>query len=80
MADDEAHARVFWSGGSQAVRLPKAMRLPGRDVLIRRKGKTLVIEPILPEDDWRGFWDGLLPLKHPVKRGRTRPAEKRKRL
>lgn len=77
---DEAHAKVFWSGGSQAVRLPKAMRLPSGEVLIRRRGKTLVIEPILAADDWTGFWDSLLPLKYPVKRARTRPAEKRKPL
>ena len=73
-------AKVFWSGGSQAVRLPKALRLPGTEVSIHRDGSSLVLEPIEDGDDWRGFWDGLKPLKHPVKRHPTLPAEKRKPL
>ena len=39
-------AKVFMSGRSQAVRLPKEFRLPGKEVRIRRVGKTLVLEPI----------------------------------
>ncbi len=74
------HAKVFWSGGSQAVRLPKACRLPGAEVLIRREGQKLVIEPLPEGDDWAGFWDQLKPLKEPVRRGKSRPAERRKPL
>ena len=71
-----ATTRVFWSGGSQAVRLPKALRLTSDEVTVRRRGDALVIEPIA--DDWSGFWDRLLPLAKPVRRWKTRRAERRR--
>lgn len=43
-------ARVFWSGRSQAVRLPKDFRVPGETVRIRKHGSSVVLEPIA--DDW----------------------------
>ena len=73
----ETHARLFWSGGSQAVRLPKAMRLPGKQVIVRRRGTAVVLEPMPETDDWTGFWDELLPLARPIRRGKTRAAERR---
>jgi antitoxin VapB len=42
-------AKVFWSGRSQAVRLPREYRFDGREVRIRRLGSAVVLEPI-PED------------------------------
>jgi len=42
-------AKVFWSGRSQAVRLPKEFRLPGEAVSIRRSGKAIILEPL---DEW----------------------------
>ena len=44
-------AKLFWSGRSQAVRLPKEFRFEGREVQIRRHGAAVILEPI-PED-WR---------------------------
>lgn len=76
----EARAKVFWSGGSQAVRLPKAMRLESQEVVVRRRGRTLLLEPLPSHDDWTGFWDRLLPLDQPVRRWPTRRAERRKPL
>jgi antitoxin VapB len=38
--------RVFKSGNSLAVRLPKGMELPKGKVSIRKEGKALVIEEI----------------------------------
>ena len=73
----EVHARLFWSGGSQAVRLPKAMRLPGKQVIVRRRGTAVILEPLPDADDWAGFWDGLMPLVRPIRRGKARPAEQR---
>jgi antitoxin VapB len=46
-----AKARLFTIGGSQAVRIPKAMRLPGKDVTIRKVGKAVIIEPVAV-DEW----------------------------
>jgi antitoxin VapB len=39
-------AKVFRSGNSQAVRLPKEFRLPGNEVLIRKSGGAIVLIPI----------------------------------
>ena len=37
---------LFMNGRSQAVRLPKELRLPGKEVSIRRLGDGVLIEPI----------------------------------
>lgn len=39
-------AKLFMSGRSQAVRLPKAFRMPGSKVKITRVGKGLLLEPV----------------------------------
>ena len=44
-------AKVFWSGRSQAVRLPKEYRFEGKEVRIRRRGDAVILEPI--PTDWR---------------------------
>jgi virulence-associated protein VagC len=73
-------AKVFWSGGSQAIRVPKALRLETLEVKVERRGKSLLISPVQDDAAWGSFWDRLLPLKEPVKRWKTRPGEKRKAL
>lgn len=77
---DESRAKVFWSGGSQAVRLPKALRLASREVRVSRRGNSLVIDPLPEADNWDGFWKGLVPLRKRVRRWGTRAAERRKPL
>lgn len=44
-------AKVFWTGRSQAVRLPKAYRFVGEQVLIRREGDRVILEAAPREDD-----------------------------
>ena len=40
-------AKLFKSGGSQAVRLPKGYRFEGqREVLIYRNGHRIILEPV----------------------------------
>ncbi|MDB6175877.1 MAG: AbrB/MazE/SpoVT family DNA-binding protein [Chthoniobacteraceae bacterium] len=47
------------NGRSQAVRLPKELRLPGKEVSIRRLGSGLLIEPIT-ESTWpEGYLDSI---------------------
>ena len=41
--------KVFQSGNSQAIRLPKEFRLACDTVTIRREGRRLIIEPVA---DW----------------------------
>jgi len=43
-------AKVFWSGRSQAVRLPKEFRFECDEVRIRRHGCAVILEPVA--DDW----------------------------
>ena len=45
-------AKLFWSGRSQAVRLPKAFRMDGTEVRIRRHGAALILEPIARDWTW----------------------------
>jgi antitoxin VapB len=46
-------ARLFWTGRSQAVRLPKEFRFPGDAVLVRRQGGAVLLEPA---DVWPEGW------------------------
>ena len=45
-------AKVFWSGRSQAVRLPKEFRFDTDEVRIRRDGTSVVLEPIPKDWTW----------------------------
>jgi antitoxin VapB len=69
-----ARARLFTNGRSQAVRLPKAFRFPGIEVLIRRgEGDTVVLEPV-PESTWpAGYWETLDELASDLALGRVPP-------
>ena len=48
-----ATAKLFWTGRSQAVRLPKEFRFAGETVRVRRKGLAVILEPAL---DWPEGW------------------------
>jgi antitoxin VapB len=43
---ETATAKLFMHGRSQAVRLPKEFRLPGKEVRVRRVGSAVVLEPL----------------------------------
>lgn len=45
-------AKIFWSGRSQAVRLPKDFRFDTELVRIRRHGNTVILEPISENWEW----------------------------
>lgn len=52
-------AKIFWSGNSQAVRLPKELRFgpETREVAVRKEQNSLILEPV-PPDEWpKSFWD-----------------------
>ncbi len=38
--------KIFMHGRSQAVRLPKEFRLPGKEVRISKDGDKLILEPV----------------------------------
>lgn len=45
-------AKVFWSGRSQAVRLPKEFRFDADEVRIRRHGNAVILEPVAQGWAW----------------------------
>ena len=53
-------AKVFWSGRSQAVRLPKSYRFGGSEVRIRRQGNAVILEPIAKDWSWLDTLPGKL--------------------
>ena len=42
----ERHASLFRNGRNQAVRIPREFELEGAEVLIRKKGDSLILTPI----------------------------------
>lgn len=44
------NAKVFWSGRSQAVRLPKEFRFEADEVRIRKHGSAVILEPL--NENW----------------------------
>jgi len=47
-----ARAKIFMHGRSQAVRLPKEFRMPGKEVKVSRVGRGVLLEPV---DDINGW-------------------------
>ena len=45
-------AKIFWTGRSQAVRLPKEFRFDTAEVRIRRHGNSVILEPAPENWDW----------------------------
>ncbi|MHB8529380.1 MAG: antitoxin [Caulobacteraceae bacterium] len=45
-------AKVFWSGRSQAVRLPKEYRFDTDEVRIRKQGSAVILEPVPKDWGW----------------------------
>ena len=52
--------KVFKSGNSLAIRLPKELELPCGEVSIRRDGKMIIIEEMPPSDWPEGFFQDIL--------------------
>ena len=73
-----AIAKIFMHGRSQAVRLPKQLRLPGKEVRVSKVGDKVILEPLeKPPFDAKAFWakiDALRGDDFPeVDRGDLRP-------
>lgn len=49
--------KLFRSGSSQAVRIPREFQLEGDEVEIQRRGNTLIIRP--KKQTWQSFADSL---------------------
>jgi antitoxin VapB len=69
-------AKLFMSGNSQAVRLPKSYRFSGDEVVIKRLGNAVVLLP--KEDPWQVMFDALedFPENLQIERDRSLPMER----
>ena len=50
-------AKIFRSGNSQAVRIPKEFQLEGDEVEIQKKGNTLILRP--KKKSWTSLFESL---------------------
>ena len=41
----ERHVRLFRNGRNQALRIPAEFELPGKEVIVRKEGNRLIVEP-----------------------------------
>ena len=73
-------AKVFKSGNSQAVRIPKEFHLKGEEVEIRRKGESLILQP--RKQSWASLIDSLQKFTDDfmVKGRRQPPGQERGRV
>jgi antitoxin VapB len=51
-------ANLFWSGRSQAVRLPRDFRFQGREVWVRRHGNGVILDPLAADWTWLDYLVG----------------------
>ena len=74
----DMRTKVFKSGNSLAVRLPKALELPRGTVSIHREGRRLIIEEVT-ESGWpEGFFESVRISRKDF--GREKPAYVEKSL
>ncbi len=66
-------AKIFRSGNSQAVRIPKEFRLEGTEVEIKRQGRALILNP-KKKKSWKVLVDSLQKFtKDFMEEGRRQP-------
>jgi antitoxin VapB len=71
-------ASVFWTGRSQAVRLPKEFRFRGDTVLVRREGNAVILEP---NEEWpEGYVESFAGVPVDFARPPQGTIEKRRKL
>lgn len=66
-------ARLFQSGRSQAVRLPKEYRFVGTEVVVKHFGNGVLLLPL--DDPWQTLADGLAAFEPGFELSRQQPNE-----
>jgi antitoxin VapB len=69
-------ARLFQSGRSQAVRLPKAYRFSGTEVIVKHIGNGVLLLPI--EDPWQTLEAGLAAFEPCFQLNREQPEQQQR--
>ena len=73
-------AKLFMSGRSQAIRLPKEFRMEGEEVNIQRSGNVLIITPKPLQESWDDWYEsfnkmsGVLPEREELQEQQEREA------
>jgi antitoxin VapB len=71
-------AKVFWTGRSQAVRLPKEYRFDTDTVRVRREGVAVILEPV---DEWpEGYVESFTGVPDDFRRPAQGTLEEREKL
>lgn len=71
-------AKVFWTGRSQAVRLPKEFRFETDTVSVRREGAAVILEPT---DEWpEGYVESFTGAPGDFRRPEQGEVEERQKL
>jgi antitoxin VapB len=64
---------VFWSGNSQAVRIPKEFLIDAEEVEIRKRGNTILLRPKVRS--WKPLFESLAQFSEDfMAEGREQPA------
>jgi antitoxin VapB len=66
-------AKLFQNGQSQAVRLPKAFRLPGDRVYIKKVGNAVVLLPM--QQPWETLFESLALFSEDFMDDRAQPPQ-----
>ena len=73
-----ARAKVFWTGRSQAVRLPKEYRFDTDTVSVRREGTAVILEPA---DEWpEGYVESFTGVPEDFRRPEQGEVDEREKL
>lgn len=57
-------AKIFKSGGSMAIRIPKSINLEGiKEFIITQTQKEITLTPVLKQDEWSGLLKTLKSIK-----------------
>jgi antitoxin VapB len=71
-------AKIFWTGRSQAVRLPKEYRFDTDTVRVHREGDAVILEPV---DDWpEGYVESFAGAPEDFRRAEQGKVDEREKL
>lgn len=73
-----AVAKIFKNGRSQAVRLPKNFRLPGKAVSVSHLGNAVLLQPI--SETWLDVYNAMSELETFMEGREDLPAQEREKL
>jgi antitoxin VapB len=78
--DAAKRSRVFRSGGSLAVRLPKEFNLEETDVTVSRVNDCIMIKPISNSNNVDAWWNSWTAMPDFMADGRNQPAMQQRDL